>query len=113
MGQNNSHNLVDVVWCRKNQENLEKYSCRTQNRGKSADVGVGSENQGHKLVDQRQATQVVKSGDQRSCHAPTREGQLRHVGLRVEALEEPDDEDFCIDRELRLRQSWWSVHAPE
>ena len=74
MGQNNSRNLVDVVGCRKNQENLEKYSCRTQNRGKSADAGVGSENQGQRLVDRWQTTQVVKFGDQRSCHAPSRVG---------------------------------------
>ena len=51
MGQNNSRNPVDVVRCWKNQENPKKYNCRTQNKGKSADSGVGAENQGDRLVD--------------------------------------------------------------
>ena len=58
-------------------------------------------------------TQVVKSGDRRSCHASALEKQQRHMGLCVEAHEGPAAGDFCTNKELRLRQSWWSVHALE
>ena len=46
-------------------------------------------------------------------HVSAREGQRQCVGLLVEAREGPDVGDFCTGEELKLRQSWWSVHTPK
>ena len=63
-----------------------KRICRRREKWKKeGDASVGLENQGHRLVDRRQATQVVKFGDRRSCHVPAHEGQRRRMDLLVEA----------------------------
>ena len=46
-------------------------------------------------------------------HASAREGQRWRVVLCVVARGTPVVGDSSTDKESRLQQSWWSVHAPE
>ena len=60
---------------KKKKKKESKSICRRRKKWtKEGDACVGSKNQGHRLVDRRQATRVVKSGDRRSSHAPSRAG---------------------------------------
>ena len=55
-------------------EGAESICRRREKWRKEDDVGVGSEHQVPKLVDRRQATQVMKSGERRSSHPPSHAG---------------------------------------
>ena len=93
----------------KNKKESESICRQREKWTKEGDLGVGLENQGHRLVDRWQATQVVKfvTGE-----AATHR-HMRAAAAHGPTLEGPVVGDFFTRKKFRLRRSRWSVHALE